>query len=87
MRQKQRMADIIIDNREQKLINILDQKKDIIKYDTEQLDVADIVISDEVAIERKEGFDFVSSIVDNRLFDQLQRLKEAYSYPILILEG
>jgi len=78
---------IIIDNREQKLKNILDRKRDIITYDSEQLDVADVVISEEVAIERKEGFDFVSSIMDNRLFEQLLRLKDTYKFPILILEG
>jgi ERCC4-type nuclease len=81
------LLHVIIDNREQKLMKTLDTKKDIINYETEQLDVADIVISEEVAIERKEGFDFVSSIMDNRLFDQLLRLKESYSNPILILEG
>ncbi|GAI22045.1 unnamed protein product [marine sediment metagenome] len=40
-----------------------------------------------VAIERKEGTDFISSIMDNRLFQQLLRLKEAYETPIVILEG
>ncbi len=78
---------IIIDNREQKLKNLFDRKKDVITYDSEQLDVADVVISEEVAIERKEGFDFVSSIMDNRLFEQLLRLKDTYKFPILILEG
>ncbi len=78
---------IIIDNREQKLKKVLDRKKSTIIYISEQLDVADIIISDEVAIERKEGFDFVSSIMDNRLFEQLLRLKDAYKFPILILEG
>jgi len=78
---------VIIDHRENKLKTILDKKKDTITYESKQLDVADIVISNDVAIERKEGFDFVSSIIDNRLFDQLLRLKETYEYPILILEG
>ena len=78
---------VIIDNREQKLKRIFDQKKETITYVSEQLDIADIVISEEVAIERKEGFDFVSSIMDNRLFEQLLRLKDTYNYPILILEG
>ena len=78
---------IIIDHRENKLKTILDKKKDKITYESTQLDIADVVISDEVAIERKEGFDFVSSIMDNRLFEQLLRLKDTYEYPILILEG
>ncbi|MFX0003876.1 MAG: ERCC4 domain-containing protein [Candidatus Hodarchaeota archaeon] len=78
---------VIIDNRENKLKALLDQKKDIITYESKQLDIADIVISSEVAIERKEGNDFVSSIMDNRLFEQLLRLKDTYENPILILEG
>ncbi len=78
---------VIIDNREQKLKHLLDKRKDTITYDSEQLDIADIVISEEVAIERKEGSDFVSSIMDNRLFEQLLRLKDTYKYSILILEG
>jgi len=82
-----KLLHIIVDNRERKLKALLDKKKDIITYDSEQLDIADIIISEEVAIERKEGFDFVSSIMDNRLFEQLIRLKDTYLMPILILEG
>ncbi len=81
-----KLLRIIIDNRERKLMTILDSKENIV-YESKQLDIADIVISQDVAIERKEGFDFVSSIMDNRLFEQLLRLKEAYPTPILILEG
>ncbi|MHA1149511.1 MAG: ERCC4 domain-containing protein [Promethearchaeota archaeon] len=77
---------IIVDNRERKLIELLD-KNEKIRYEAKQLDIADIVVSSEVGIERKEGFDFVSSIIDNRLVDQLTRLRQAYSSPILILEG
>jgi len=78
---------IIVDHRENKLKAVLDKKKEKITYESKQLDIADIVITSEVAIERKEGFDFVSSIMDNRLFEQLLRLKDTYQYPILILEG
>ena len=78
---------IIVDTRERKLIKLLGTKYPNINIEIKQLDIADIVISEDVAIERKEGFDFVSSIVDNRLFEQLMRLKETYSTPILVLEG
>ena len=84
---KNKRMHVIIDHRENKLKSILDKKKDTITYESQQLDIADIVISSDVAIERKEGFDFVSSIMDNRLFEQLLRLKDTYQYPILILEG
>lgn len=83
-----RKLKIIIDNRERKLMKLLDQKKDTISYESRQLDVADIVVSERVGIERKEGFDFIASIMDNRLFEQLLRLIETYPEgAVLILEG
>ncbi len=82
-----KLLHIIIDHREHKLKEFFDQRKDIIQYESKQLDIADVIVSNTVAIERKEGFDFVSSIMDNRLFEQLLRLKETYANPILILEG
>ncbi|MFX1311971.1 MAG: ERCC4 domain-containing protein [Promethearchaeota archaeon] len=85
--EQNKIPHIIVDTREQKLSKMLDSKKDRITYENKQLDIADVVISDEVAIERKEGFDFVSSIMDNRLFEQIMRLQETYNTPILILEG
>ncbi len=78
---------IIIDTRERKLISLLEKKFPNIEFEVKQLDIADVVITEDVAIERKEGFDFVSSIIDNRVFEQCLRLKEAYPTPILILEG
>jgi len=48
---------------------------------------ADYVVSDRVAIERKTVDDFVESIVDKRLFDQLIELKRNYEKPILMVEG
>ncbi|MFX1398348.1 MAG: ERCC4 domain-containing protein [Promethearchaeota archaeon] len=85
------MLKIIVDVREKKIIDLINKRNENgaeIQYEVERLDVADIIVSDQVAIERKEGFDFVASIKDNRLFDQLLRLKEAYPEgAILILEG
>jgi ERCC4-type nuclease len=78
---------IIIDNRERKLMSLLDKKYPHVQYEAKQLDIADVVISKDVAIERKEGFDLVSSIIDNRLFEQLIRLKDTYENPILIIES
>lgn len=82
-----KLLHIILDNREKKLIKIFSNKKDQFSFETKQLDVADIIITEDVAIERKTGFDFIGSIMDNRLFEQLLRLKDTYLTPILILEG
>ncbi|MHA2231961.1 MAG: ERCC4 domain-containing protein [Candidatus Hodarchaeales archaeon] len=51
------------------------------------LSVADYIISDRIAIERKTGLDFVSSIMDGRLFEQSERLITTYEAPILLLEN
>jgi Fanconi anemia group M protein len=50
------------------------------------LDVGDYVISDRAAIERKTAEDFLDSMVDGRLMDQMQRLL-TYPRPCLIIEG
>ncbi len=52
-----------------------------------QLETADYVSSDRVAVERKRVQDFLQSIVDQRIFNQLRDLTEAYERPILIIEG
>ena len=51
------------------------------------LELGDYILSSEVAIERKRGDDFVASIYDHRLFQQLNDLKSKFSFPIIILES
>ncbi|CAD5244682.1 DEAD/DEAH box helicase [Thermococcus camini] len=51
------------------------------------LDVADYVVSEDVGIERKSANDFIQSIIDGRLFDQVERLKKAYEKPVIVIEG
>ena len=51
------------------------------------LAVADYQVSDEVAIERKTAKDFVSSIIDKRLYKQARELVENFNNPLIILEG
>ncbi|RLF90020.1 DEAD/DEAH box helicase, partial [Thermococci archaeon] len=58
-----------------------------IKLEFKTLDVGDYIVSEDVAIERKSANDFIQSIIDGRLFDQVKRLKEAYPRPIMIIEG
>jgi ERCC4-related helicase len=54
---------------------------------SEALEVGDFVLSDRVAVERKDVGDFASSIIDGRLFEQAAKLKEAYMKPIIVVEG
>ena len=53
----------------------------------ESLEIGDYILSDEVAVERKETGDFLQSLIDGRLFPQLTALKAAYRRPVLIIEG
>lgn len=59
------------------------------KVTVEYVDLAcgDYVCGPGVAVERKESTDFVSSIMDNRLFNQVHRLKAEYERPIFLIEG
>lgn len=52
-----------------------------------QLAVGDYILSDRCCAERKESGDFVQSLIDGRLFEQMIALRGAYLRPILIIEG
>jgi len=52
----------------------------------QRLDVADFIVSDRTAIERKKAEDFVDSVIDSRLFEQVQELQQ-FQRPIIIIEG
>lgn len=96
----------IVDDRERKLLQTIEERNAtaheritkaneiiVVEVEKRRLDIADIVLSDTIGIERK-GFgqdkgchDFTASIKDNRLWDQIPRLEQAYERPILLLEG
>ena len=52
-----------------------------------QLKVGDYIVSERVAVERKSVPDFLQSIIDQRLFKQMEELADSYEKPVLILEG
>ena len=54
---------------------------------TANLPVGDYQVSERVAVERKSVKDFVSSLIDKRLYKQAQELIENFSNPLIILEG
>jgi DNA excision repair protein ERCC-4 len=58
-----------------------------LQIESRMLEVADYVVSRECAIERKQERDFLKSLYSGRLFDQIQRLSESYTHPVLIIEG
>ncbi|MFA5050017.1 MAG: ERCC4 domain-containing protein [Candidatus Micrarchaeia archaeon] len=77
---------IIADDREDaRIISFL--KSFNCEVEIKRLLVGDFICSENTAIERKTRNDFESSIIDKRLFYQLQNLKENYKNVILIIEG
>ncbi len=58
-----------------------------IQVQVAQLPVGDYIVSDRVAVERKTGADLAASIKDRRLFEQIERLTDAYPAVVLIVEG
>ena len=80
-------ASVIVDNRERNAELLSELESLGVALTVETLPVGDYVVSDRVCIERKTVGDFESSIVTGRLFEQAQRLSEAYERPIIIIEG
>lgn len=54
---------------------------------TAQLELADYLVSGRVAVELKTVPDFVASIIDGRLLDQVKDLKKNFERAVLVIEG
>jgi len=76
---------VIVDTRESAVIKTKLNNFNL-NVEEQMLDIGDYVLSEDVCVERKTLKDFVSSIIDGRLFPQLIQLKQKYNKPILILE-
>lgn len=75
---------IIADNREKNSLVISELINLRNKVELKQLDIADYIVNN-IAIERKTMSDLISSIIDKRIFSQLNNLKQ-YQQCLLILE-
>lgn len=78
---------IIIDHRESRslVMRFLSQKD--LTVEPQQLQVGDYIISSRIGIERKTVDDFLTSLIDGKLFIQMKNLRATYSRPLLIVEG
>jgi Fanconi anemia group M protein len=65
--------------------NLIEELGGIVKKTS--LKVGDYICSDRVCVERKTANDFINSIIDGRLFQQLEELRDNFTKPILIIEG
>jgi len=76
--------EIYVDDRENSVAKELSRMEVVV--DKQRMEVADFLVSEDTAVERKQAEDFVDSILDSRLFDQLIEMQE-YMKPVLIIEG
>ena len=76
---------IFVDMRESSILEYFNQYDCIIQK--KMLLYGDFICSDRVCIEKKIVKDFVKSITDKRLFQQLKDMKDNFEKPILIIEG
>ncbi len=76
---------IYADVREHAIIKLLSEMNAEVRV--KQLNVGDFQISKDVGVERKKAEDFVKSITDGRLFNQLAELCENFQKPLLVVEG
>lgn len=85
--EKNDKVEIFVDTREQasSVVRELTELGAIIRV--KQLEVGDYIVGPEVAIERKTTEDFLNSMIDGRLFNQLKNMSESYQTPVIILEG
>ncbi len=87
--EREEKPTIIVDSREAsaspKIVKGLIELGAAVK--TQMLPKGDYIISDACAIERKTVHDFVYTLTRRYLFEQLFSLKEAYTKPMILLEG
>ena len=76
---------IHLDHREPKEFEKFLAKNEI-PYEIKQLPAADFAIGN-IGIERKTQLDFLNSIIDKRILNQLINLKENFEVQLLIIEG
>jgi len=71
--------------RESRVPDILREWK--IEVVEQTLEVGDYICSDSIAVERKDGGDFVNSVFSGRLFEQARNLCDVYQNPLILVEG
>ena len=57
------------------------------KVEKRTITPGDYIVAEGWAVERKTVNDFINSLFQGRLLEQLRRLKETYPKPVLLLEG
>ncbi len=78
---------ISVDHREYRSLVVRKLASKDVMVIPEQLEVADYVVSSRIGVERKQVDDFLNSLLNGKLFRQVQQLRQTYARPMLIIEG
>jgi len=89
------MTHIIVDQRERPSGIVAELVKKKLDVEVRQLVSADVILQTKdrennivtVGIEKKTQSDFINSIIDKRIIQQLIVLKEQFTVPLLVIEG
>ncbi len=81
------MTSVLADHREKNNRIVKELIELGISVNTAQLESADYLLSGKVAVELKAVPDFVASIVDGRLLQQVKELKKNFEKAVVIIEG
>ncbi|MDG6243438.1 MAG: DEAD/DEAH box helicase [Methanolobus sp.] len=84
---KDNTIKIIVDQREIRSSVARTLERNDIEIVVRTLEVGDYILSDRIAVERKETQDLVSSLIEKKLFEQITNLSRTYIKPVLIIEG
>ncbi len=76
---------IIMDDREPELIEKLLRKQGVV-VERRRIEVSDYLIGTNVCVERKSLNDFIKSIYDGRLFDQVEQMRTNCEIIVIVIE-
>ncbi|MBW2975557.1 DEAD/DEAH box helicase [Candidatus Woesearchaeota archaeon] len=78
---------VIVDHREKGSAVIKELIELGVKIHLEKMENADYLLSSRVGVEMKNKSDFVNSLIDGRLLQQMKELKKNFEKPLVIVEG
>lgn len=84
---KPKETTVFVDSRESPSGIVRELVNEGIRVKQHSLKVGDYIISDRIVIERKTAADFIQSMIDGRLFEQAEAMKQNFGVSILLVEG
>jgi len=82
-----KQVKIIVDYREYRSNVVRHLTLKGVYIEPQQLAIGDYVLSSRIGVERKNVDDFLESLINGKLFKQINQLRSTYSRPLLIIEG